>query len=61
MIDPWVVGLCVVAVLAISSAVAIAAYMRPKFSVATAGGGADGPFADADLIGPELRDWAEAH
>lgn len=61
VIDPWVVGLCGVTVLAISSAVAIAAYMRPKFTVATAGGDADGPFADADLIGPELRDWAAAH
>ena len=61
VIDPWVVGLCGVTVLAISSAVAIAAYMRPKFSVPNAGGTADGPFADADLIGPELRDWAASH
>ena len=59
--DPWVFGLCGVIVLAISSAIAIAAYMRPTFPVATAGGGVDGPFADADLIGPELRDWAAAH
>lgn len=61
VIDPWVIGLCCVTVLAISSAAAIVAYMRPTFTVATAGGGADGPFADADQIGPELRDWAAAH
>ncbi|GAA0598541.1 hypothetical protein GCM10010174_12580 [Kutzneria viridogrisea] len=59
--DPWVIGLGLVAVLALSSAVLVVHHMRPTFTVSTAGGNADGPFADADLIGEELRTWAAAH
>lgn len=59
--DPWVIGLCLLAVLALSSAVAVVHYMRPTFTVTTAGAGDHGPFDDAELIGAEFRAWLAAH